>query len=37
MHTWSVEDHDWVLADGHFELRVGTSSRNIAVRLPVDH
>ena len=33
MRTWSVEDHDWVLADGHFELRVGTSSRDVAVRL----
>ena len=37
MHTWSGEDHDWVLADGHFELRVGTSSRDVAVRLPIDH
>lgn len=35
MHTWSVEDHDWVRAEGHFELRVGTSSRDIAVHLPV--
>jgi len=35
MHTWSVDDHDWVRADGQFELRVGTSSRDIAVRLPV--
>ena len=35
MHTWSVDNHAWVRADGPFELRVGTSSRNIAVRLPV--
>jgi beta-glucosidase len=33
MHTWSVADHDWVMAEGPFELRVGTSSRDIAVRL----
>jgi beta-glucosidase len=33
MHTWSVADHDWVRAEGPFELRVGTSSRDIAVRL----
>jgi len=36
LHTWSVADHDWVRADGPFELRVGTSSRDIAVRLPVE-
>jgi hypothetical protein len=35
MHTWSVEDHDWVRTNGPFELRVGTSSRDIAVRLAV--
>jgi beta-glucosidase len=33
MHTWSVADHDWVMAEGPFELRVGTSTRDIAVRL----
>ena len=33
MHTWSVADHDWVRAEGPFELRVGTSSRDIAVVL----
>ena len=36
MHTWSVDHHAWVRADGPFELRVGTSSRDIAVRLPVE-
>jgi beta-glucosidase len=35
MQTWSVAEHRWVRADGDYELRVGTSSRNIAVRLPV--
>jgi hypothetical protein len=35
MQTWSVADHAWVPADGPFELRVGTSSRDIAVRLAV--
>ena len=36
MHTWSVAEHDWVRAEGPFELRVGTSSADIAVRLPVE-
>jgi beta-glucosidase len=36
MHTWSVADHAWVPADGPFELRVGTSSGDVAIRLPVD-
>jgi beta-glucosidase len=35
MLTWSVDDHAWVPAEGPFELRVGTSSRNIAVTLAV--
>jgi beta-glucosidase len=35
MHTWSVDDHDWVRAEGPFELRVGSSSADIAVRLAV--
>ena len=35
MHTWSVADHAWVRADGPFELRVGTSSTDIAARLSV--
>jgi len=35
MHTWSVAEHDWVRAEGPFELRIGTSSADIAVRLPV--
>ncbi len=35
MHTWSVGDHDWVRATGPFELRVGTSSRDIAASIPV--
>ena len=35
MQTWSVTHHQWVPAGGPFELRVGTSSRDIAVRLPV--
>jgi beta-glucosidase len=34
MQTWSVAEHQWVRADGDYELRVGTSSRHIAVRLP---
>ncbi len=33
MHTWSIADHDWVPVEGPFELRVGTSSRDIAVRI----
>jgi beta-glucosidase len=36
MHTWSIADHGWLRAPGPFELRVGTSSRDIAVRLPVN-
>ena len=35
MHTWSVADHAWVRGDGPFEMRVGASSRDIAVRLPI--
>ena len=35
MHTWSVADHDWVRAAGPFELRVGTSSSDIAISIPV--
>ena len=35
MHTWSVGDHGWVRAAGPFELRVGTSSRDIAVTIAV--
>jgi beta-glucosidase len=35
MHTWSVADHAWIRADGPFELWVGTSSTDIAVRLSV--
>ena len=35
MHTWSVDDHAWVRGDGPFELRVGTSSGDIAVRLAI--
>ena len=35
MHSWSVSDHDWVRATGPFELRVGTSSRDIDVSIPV--
>jgi beta-glucosidase len=31
--TWSVEDHAWVAADGPFELRIGTSSRDTPIRL----
>jgi len=36
MHTWSVAEHNWVRADGPFELRVGTSSVDIAVRLAAE-
>ena len=36
MHTWSVSDHGWVRATGPFELRVGTSSGDIAVSIPVN-
>lgn len=35
MHTWNVDEHRWVRGSGPFELCVGTSSRDIAVRLPV--
>ena len=35
MHTWSVADHDWVRAAGPFELRVGTSSSDTAISIPV--
>ncbi len=35
MHTWDVADHQWVRADSRFELRVGTSSGDVAVRIPV--
>ncbi len=35
MHTWSIGDHDWVRAPGPFELRIGTSSRDIAASIPV--
>jgi beta-glucosidase len=35
-HTWSLEEHRWMRGDGRFELRVGTSSRHIAARLPFD-
>jgi beta-glucosidase len=35
MHTWSIDQHDWTRADGAFELRVGTSSRDAAVSIPV--
>ena len=36
MQTWSITEHAWVPADGPFELRVGTSSRDIAVRIAVN-
>lgn len=32
--TWSIDEHRWVSAGTTFELRVGTSSRQIAVSLP---
>ena len=35
MHTWNVADHDWIPADGPFELCIGTSSVDIALRLAV--
>jgi beta-glucosidase len=35
MQTWNVADHAWIPADGPFELCVGTSSVDIAVRLAV--
>ena len=31
--TWDVDAHAWVDVPGAFELRVGTSSRDIAARL----
>lgn len=31
--TWSVETHAWVHAEGPFELRIGTSSRDTPIRL----
>jgi beta-glucosidase len=36
MQTWSTTEHAWVGADGPFELCVGTSSRDIAVRIAVN-
>jgi beta-glucosidase len=36
MQTWSVDAHDWVVADGPFELRIGTSSRHVAVVFPTE-
>ncbi len=36
MHIWSSADHQWVRSDAAFELRVGTSSRDVAIRIPVD-
>ena len=33
--TWSVDAHDWVPVPGRHQLRVGTSSRHIAVTLDV--
>ncbi|MGZ4771151.1 MAG: glycoside hydrolase family 3 protein [Ilumatobacteraceae bacterium] len=35
MQTWNVSDHAWVRAEGEFELCIGTSSGDIAVRLAV--
>jgi beta-glucosidase len=35
MQTWNVADHAWIAAAGPFELCVGTSSVDIAVRLAV--
>jgi beta-glucosidase len=35
MRTWSGAGHDWVPVEGPHELRVGTSSRDIAVRVAV--
>ena len=35
MQTCNVADHAWIPADGPFELCVGTSSVDIAVRLAV--
>jgi beta-glucosidase len=32
---WDIETHNWVVRPGGRELRIGTSSRNIAVVLPV--
>jgi beta-glucosidase len=32
---WDVERHDWTAEPGDFELRVGTSSRDIRQRLPI--
>lgn len=34
--TWSIDAHEWVRAAGSFELRIGTSSRDFAVRLPYE-
>ena len=36
MHTWNVPWHHWTRAEGPFELRIGTSSRDIAATLAVD-
>jgi beta-glucosidase len=32
---WDVDVHDWRVEPGEFELRIGTSSREIAHRLTV--
>jgi beta-glucosidase len=32
---WDVETHDWIVEPGEFEVRIGTSSRDIAHRVAV--
>ena len=32
---WNVEQHDWVVEPGDFELRIGPSSRDIRRNIPI--
>ena len=34
--SWNIDDRAWQVRSGRFELRVGTSSRDVAVRLEVE-
>ncbi len=32
---WNVDQHDWVVEPGDFELRIGPSSRDIQRNIPI--